>query len=576
MNAFSDPEIEEVIGMLSSQTGKTEIINNVTGYYIDQDPAPILAVHPTLDIAKAWSKDRLTPMLRDTPVLQGKVHNARSTDKTNTILHKVFPSGHITMAGSNSAASLAGRPIRIVLQDEIDRYKASAGSEGSPMDLADKRATTFWNRKKGKFSTPTIEGRSNITAAYEESDRRKYHVPCPHCGLHQIMKWAQVKWPKGKPERAHYECIFCQAHITDIDKIQMIRDGEWRAEKETKGIAGFWINELYSPWVSFGNMAVRFTKAKKMAKRGDTEALKVFINTSLAETWKEGTQNVDDNQLYSRRENYGPELPNGVMVLVVAVDVQADRLEAELKGFGYQEEEWKIEYKVFPGDPSFTPVWEDLDEYLQKTWIHKQGIRMIIAGCAIDSGYKTDEVYKFVENRQRRSIHGFEQRVIAIKGAKDASAPLVPVRVTKKGPVHLYNLGVNQGKDLINTRLQVEEPGPGYIHFPAEYDEEYFVQLTNEYCKEIKGERRWVPRREGLKVEALDISVYGIAALRIAAFRNLKPNWEKMLLQHEQRIEKAKEGFPVEQSETTKPAGRRVISGGIKKGRRYKLRERDR
>ena len=172
MDAFSDPNIEMVVIMSSAQVGKTEILNNVIGYHVSQDPSPMLVVQPTLDMAQTWSKDRLAPMLRDTPILQGLVKDPRARDSGNTTLHKIFPGGHITSCGANSPSSLASRPVRIVLCDEVDRYPVSAGSEGDPVSLARKRATTFWNRKIGLFSTPTNKGNSRIESAFEESDKR--------------------------------------------------------------------------------------------------------------------------------------------------------------------------------------------------------------------------------------------------------------------------------------------------------------------------------------------------------------------------------------------------------------------
>ena len=252
------------------------------------------------------------------------------------------------------------------------------------------------------------------------------------------------------------------------------------------------------------------------------------------------------------------------MILVAAVDVQGDRLEIELNGYGFGEENWSIEYRLLPGDPSFQQVWKDLDEYLQRTWTHKSGLKMIISACAIDSGYKTDEVYAFVRPRQLRNIYGFHQRVLAVKGSKDAIAPIIPTKPSRVGTnkrVFLYNLGVNQGKDLLNTRLQLQEPGPGYIHFPIVYDEEYFKQLTNEYCKYEKGVRRWIPRTENARTEALDIKIYSIAALRIGVFKTFNPNWERVLEQHQKRIEQLQEGLP---DKPAKPQGRRIISEGSK------------
>lgn len=197
MDALSDPRIETVVVMSASQIGKTEIINNIVGYFIDQEPSPMLLVQPTLEMGQSWSKDRFAPMLRDTPCLKGRVKDVRSKDSNNTIMHKVFPGGHITISGANSAASLAARPIRIVLCDEVDRYPGSAGTEGDPVNLAFKRATTFWNRKRVVTSTPTIRGVSRIEKFWEESDKRRFFVPCPHCGEFQALWWKNVKWEKN-------------------------------------------------------------------------------------------------------------------------------------------------------------------------------------------------------------------------------------------------------------------------------------------------------------------------------------------------------------------------------------------
>lgn len=544
MDAFSDPNIEEIVLEWASQCGKTEVLLNVIGYYIDQDPSPMLVLQSTLDIAKAFSIDRVSTMLRDTPALQGKVSESKSKDTGNTIWHKNYPGGQLDFAGANSPSSLASRPKRIILKDEINRYPVSAGSEGDPGDLADKRSTTFWNRKLASTSTPTLEGASKITSLYQASDQRKYYVPCPHCETMQVLMWEHVVWPKDKPAEAVYICKHCSGEITDRDKPKMLRRGKWIAAKPLIRTAGFWINELYSPWVMFGNMAERFTIASHMAKSGETARLQVFVNTALAETWKAGTQDVEQGSLISRKDSYGPELPEGVMVLIAGVDVQIDRLEVEVIGYGFGEEGWSLEHKIISGDPVFQDVWLEFDEYLKTPWTHSRGIVIPIQGVAIDSGYLTDEVYAFVMTRQRRTIAGYRQRVFAIKGGTELALPLQPSRATRVGPnkrVALYTLGVNNGKSIINQRLQMKESGPGYMHFPMQYDDEYFAQLTNEMLKNeiVKGRKqpaRWIPKKPGLKVEVLDCNVYALAALRI-----LQINWEHLIVYHEARIKKFNE-----------------------------------
>lgn len=263
MEAFSDPTIETVVWMSSAQVGKTEILLNIIGYFVDQDPSPILLLQPTLEMAQAFSKDRLAPMIRDTKQITDKVKESKSKDSGNTILHKTFMGGHITMAGANSPSSLASRPVRVVLCDEVDRYPASAGTEGDPVNLAFKRTTTFWNRKKMITSTPTIKGASRIERAYEESDMRKFYVPCPACGHEQILEWENVVWETNRPETATYHCSKCGSGWSDGVRHNAIKEGRWIAQNQKKGVAGFWINEIYSPWVELGTMAKNFLEAKK-------------------------------------------------------------------------------------------------------------------------------------------------------------------------------------------------------------------------------------------------------------------------------------------------------------------------
>ena len=295
MDAFSDPQVTRIVVMSSAQVGKTEILNNIVGYYIDQDPSTILNLQPTLEMAQTWSKDRLAPMVRDNPCLTKKVKSSKSKDSDNTILHKLFPGGHITMVGANSPAGLASRPIRIVLCDEVDRYPVSAGAEGDPVNLAIKRTTTYWNKKIGLFSTPTIKGVSRIEKAFAESDQRYYYVPCPHCGVYQRLRWGHVKYSKDNIKEAYYECEHCGGHLSDSDRYRAIARGYWEAQEEFKGVAGFHLNELYSPWRKLADIVQDFLDAKD---KPDT--LKTWVNTSLGETWEEAGESVDPDSLESR------------------------------------------------------------------------------------------------------------------------------------------------------------------------------------------------------------------------------------------------------------------------------------
>jgi phage terminase large subunit GpA-like protein len=335
MDAFSDSTIHTVVFMSSAQVGKTSILENIIGYFISYDPSPILLLQPTLEMAQTFSKDRLSPMVRDTELLREKLSDFKAKSSGNTILHKTFTGGHITMAGANSPASLASRPIRVVLADEVDRYPMSAGEEGDPLSLAYKRTTTFWNKKRMAVSTPTVKGFSRIESAYNESDQRKFYVPCPHCETKQVLKWSHVQWDDGKPETAKYYCESCGAGWSDAERWNAVRYGEWLADNPTiKGVAGFWLNEIYSPWVKLSEMAKNFLEAKK-----SPHTLKTFVNTSLGETWEEQGDGVEDDALLARRETY-ELIPNDGLILTCGVDIQDDRIEGEIKAWGEDEQSW--------------------------------------------------------------------------------------------------------------------------------------------------------------------------------------------------------------------------------------------
>jgi phage terminase large subunit GpA-like protein len=498
--------------MSSAQVGKTELLLNLLGYYMDFDPSPMLLLQPTLQMAEAFSKDRLAPMLRDTPALKGKVKDPRARDSGNTLLHKSFPGGHITMAGANSPASLASRPIRIFLADEVDRYPLSAGTEGDPLTLGAKRTATFWNRKKVYVSTPTVKGASRIELAFEQSDQRRYNVPCPHCDEYQSLKWANVKWPEDEPEKAYYACDHCGGVIEESHKLPMLKRGKWVAESESNGVAGFHLNELYSPWRRWGEVAEDFLSAK-----ASHETLKTWVNTSLGETWEEQSEGVESHELLALREDYPAEVPDGVAVLVAGADIQQDRIELEVVGFGEGDESWSIEYQILPGDTTQPQVWEALRQALLTTYENDLGQRLSISAACIDSGYQTQFVYDFVNKMRHRHIY-------AVKGMSGGGIPIVEdqrkrLRKRRTNLADPQKIGVDQAKMLIYRNLQIREPGPGYCHFPADYDEEYFSQLTAEriVTKFSRGFARqeWVKTRP--RNEALDCRVYAIAALKLSA-----------------------------------------------------------
>jgi phage terminase large subunit GpA-like protein len=516
MNAFNDPKVEEIVWMSSAQVGKTEALLNIIGFFIDKDASPILVLQPTLEMAKTFSKDRLSTMLRDTPSLKGKVKDAKGKNSDNTILHKVFPGGHITIAGANSPASLASRPIRIVLLDEVDRYPLSAGSEGDPVNLAIKRTTTFWNRKVMLASTPTIKGISRIEKEFEKSDKRMFYVPCPDCGEYQVLKWGNVVWENDKPETAKYSCEKCGSLWNDTKRYKAIKKGEWRATAEFKGIAGFWLNEIYSPWVKLSDMTSNFLNSKD-----DIEQLKTFVNTSLGEPWEDrSSEEIEWQKLYLERESY-IKVPARAAVLVCGVDTQDDRLEGEIRAFGKGEESWGIKRFIIYGSPALDSTWEQLDDIILADYESELGIKLRVSCTCIDSGgHFTDEVYRYCKDRE---IY----RVFAIKGANTPAKPIIS-RPSKNNryKVNLFTIGTDTAKELIYARLKLEDVKQGYYHWNENYDEEYFKQIVSE--KPVTKYKKGVPYREWVKMrprnEALDYNVYALAAVRI-----LNPNYDAIL-----------------------------------------------
>ena len=511
MDAISDSQTETVVMMTSSQIGKTEILNNTLGYYIHQDPSPIMVVQPTIQDAESWSKTRLAPMIRDTPELRARVADVRSRDSGNTILDKIFPGGILRIRGANAPGGLARQPIRVVLCDEVDRWEDSAGTEGDPVDLALKRTTTFRGRRKHVLiSTPGIQGVSRIEKAWNQSDQRHYYVPCPHCGEMAPMVWAQVSWSEGCPEGACYACKACGGQITDAQKQGMLLKGEWRPSRPFAGTAGFAINELYSPWRGFGEIAVAFLRAK----HNGVQALKVWINTTLGEAWdpRDG-EAVKVDGLLGRREVYAAEVPAGVGLLVAGCDVQDDRLEVLVYGVGAGEESWVIEHRVIPGNLVQPEAWNELQELVLRSWKHESGASLRIRVLGIDvGGHFGKQVYQFTHRPQVRGI---------VRPVKGNSRPL-PRMVQRSGKKHaLYLIDTSTAKDTIYSMLRIDHPGPGYLHFPQSLGPDYFEQLLSEHVVRKAGARVWEKVVAGSRNEALDLHVYALAALAIYAPRNL-------------------------------------------------------
>lgn len=518
MDAIGEIGVEKVVVMSAAQIGKSDAcILNPLGYYMHYDPSPIMILQPTIQMAEAFSKDRISPMIRDTPILQDKVDD-KSRTSGNTILQKIFPGGHVTMVGANSPSSLASRPIRILLADEIDRYPATAGNEGDPLLLATKRLTTFWNKKIVCVSTPTIKGTSRIEVEYEHSTQGEWNVPCPHCGVYNPLEWAYINFNKEDLTEINYTCRYCGAIANEYAWKSNYDKGKFIFKYPKRAVKGYHLNALASLFVSWREIVEKFLVANEEKKKGNIELLKAWTNTEMGQTWEEEGEEIEMDELFNRLEEYDCEVPEEVIVLTAGVDVQDDRFEVEVVGWGEEKESWGIYYKKIYGDLKIETVWNDLDKFLDRTFETKDGRKLKILSTCIDSGgHFTQEVYKFTKKRINR-------RIWAIKGRGGAQTPYYSKPSTANAyKTPLFTLGVDTGKAILYQRLAVQESGPNYCHFPKDegrgYSEEYFKGLTSEkmVISYKKGRAQYVWKlKKGIKRnEPLDIRNYATAALEI-------------------------------------------------------------
>ena len=520
MDAICDVSIQKVVVMSAAQIGKTDgFILNPIGYFMHYDPSPIMVLQPTIQMGESFSKDRLSPMLRDTPVLRDKV-NDKARNSGNTILQKIFPGGHVTIVGANSPSSLASRPIRILLADEIDRYPATAGNEGDPLLLAGKRLTTFWNKKEVDVSTPTIKGLSRIEVEYEHSTQEEWNVPCPACGALTPLEWANIVFDANNLEEISCACPECGVVSSETEWKEHFGGGKFVARFPERKVRGFHLNALASMFVEWREIVQKFITANDEKKKGNIELLKVWTNTEMGQTWEEEGEQIETDDLYKRREKYNCEVPEEVLVLTAGVDVQDDRFEVEVVGWGVDKESWGIRYQAIYGDLKLKPVWNELDAFLSQTFTTADGRRLkIICTCVDSGGHFTNQVYRFCKERTAR-------RVFAIKGKGGADVPYFNRPSTANSvKTPLFTIGVDTGKAILYQRLAVQEEGPNYCHFPKDkdqgYTQEYFRGLTAEKMvmtyKKGKAQYVWTLKDGGYKRnEPLDIRNYATVALEIA------------------------------------------------------------
>lgn len=507
---MTDIDTESITMMTGAQLGKTELLLNILGRYMHIDPCPILMVQPTVEDARAFSKERVSPMIRDTKVL-------RKLIQSDTVQQKSFYGGYVRFVGSNSPSGLASRPIRITLLDEVDRFPLSSGDEGSPVELAEKRTTTFFNKKNIRTSTPTIANKSAIEKLMSNSSYEEWCLPCPCCGEYSPLEFDNLKWENDDPKTVKFLCEKCGSLSSEDDwKKEKQLNGKWIARfPERIKHRGFHMNSLASPWRTWESITEEFLKNKN-----DMLAKRVFWNTVLGKPWVlhlEGA--IQYRDIYERRTEYFPtRLPKDIRLITAGVDVQDNRLEIEVVGWCTKYRNYGIIYKTFHGNPGLNKVWDELDSFLLQEFTLESGEKLGIQSTCIDSGgHHTSMVYDFTREKGWRNV-------FAIKGVGgEGRQPVIGFsRLEKEGsdPVDLLLLGVNTLKDKVYSSIKVKNPEEnGYCNFPKDptlgYVMDYFKGLTSEVKtveETSKGSKIVWNVIKGRRNEPLDLRNYALAA----------------------------------------------------------------
>ena len=569
-----------IVFMKAAQVGATEAGNNWIGYVIHHAPGPMLSVQPTVELAKRFSRQRIEPLIAESPALRERVKPARARDAGNTVLSKEFPAGLLVITGANSAVGLRSMPARYLFLDEVDAYPPSADEEGDPVALAEARTRTFsWRSKVFLASTPTIHGVSRIEREFEASDQRRFFVPCPHCEHRQWLRFERLRWEKGKPDTAHYQCEACDGAVEEHHKIEMLHAGDWRptAEAADPGTIGFHLSALYSPvgWMSWAMIARMWE-----ASLATDEAKRSFKNGVLGETWIETGEAPDWQRLYERREDWQiGTVPSGGLFLTAGADVQKDRIEVSVWAWGRGLTSWFVDHIVIDGGPEHAETWSQLSGLLDRTWPHAHGARFGLAKLGIDSGYESPAVYAWA----RSAGHAQVAPVKGVEGFNRAAPVVGPsfVDVTEAGRklrrgARLWTVAVATFKSETYRHLRLMRPTDeeiaegaqypaGFVHLPRGLEAEWVKQLVAEQLVSVKTRRgfqrlEWQKLRE--RNEVLDCRVYARAAAWIAgADRWTDEKWRDL----EDQVGPAPEGIVEVKPDAAIAAGvlaRAPVAGG--------------
>jgi phage terminase large subunit GpA-like protein len=592
-DALDDPNTWMVVCMKSAQVAWTDgVINNYIAKRIDIEPCPIIILFAKEGDAQSYSAEKFQPMVEATPRLRKKV-STKSKRSDNRQLFKKFPGGFLKLVGSNSPGSVKSTPAPIVFTEEPDDCSSNVKDQGDSIKLLEERTKTFARRKVVRGGTPSVKGISRIEADYKVSDQRKFMVPCHDCGKSHVLDWDYVRWEKDltanhevygkhRPETAFYTCPHCGSIWTDVQKNRNVRNGEWEATKEFRGVAGFFINELYSPFPGskLNRLVERYVEAWCKKEQGDDDDYIVFVNSALGKPYEIESDAPGGTELADRAHDYAEKtVPNGGIVLTVGIDVQHDRFAVVVRAWGRDQESWLVYWGELYGriNDHADTVWEELNRLIFGPFQHESGSTVHASAISIDSsdGQTNDAVYDWVRKYKNR------RNVMAIKGASNDSREAEIFRLPKKVDTNkdntkaasyglqVYIIGTHKAKNLIDSRLKLPSgSGPGRMHCYKSVREDYYEQITSEVLVPVRtrnGRKDNWQKKSGVRNEGLDCEVYCLHAARSLKVHLLKPSaWdelERQVLQSDMFSE-----VEHERPESTKaPAKKsnRVISRGI-------------
>lgn len=530
-----DADVQTTVLWWASNTGKTSaVFVNTLGFIVNDQPGGVLWALKTGLQAEEISKKLIAPCIAATPNLASKFAPPKQHDSSNTIKHKLFAGGSLSMIGTESVTGFRANRSPYVIGDEIDSWEGAVGDEGDPVALLMRRADGFPRSVRMLASTGTVKGRSRIEYWYGRSDMRKWFVPCRKCGARQVIMFAQLRWPKGKPTEARWHCAECDVEHNDRQRQESVRAGEWRPTAPFTGIRGYWLNgfnSLMPPNKGYRDRLAQWAKEVSDASHAQDprEAKKVLVQTLFCETWQDDEDAKPEWELLAKRREKMDKLPREVVFLVAGVDVQQDRLEASIWGIGREETMFAWRHFVMQGDPRAPEVWGRMEAAMRLSYEREDGAMLAIRAVGVDTGYPTAQrmAYEFIRPRQSRNW-------FALKGSSlpDAAIVIRPKRHSTVDKVALLTVGTNRAKGIIYDRATIQSPGPGYMRFSAELPEDWFTQLLaeNSFPFYKNGVRhRQFSKATNARNEALDCGVYALAAYVALGPLNFTAEDEKLV-----------------------------------------------